>query len=124
MKPPLIVESSSEILFFKSIENAEAYIEPIDVRDGVYKNIYDTEGKRLKLKVIKETGTSLFGLYKYTIEKIVIEYDGNTNNYSSELRKTIIQYLSKIDVGVPENDIYKKSLGHLIAAALDCSGYS
>jgi hypothetical protein len=48
----LIVEADEPALFFASVSGAEAYIEAIDVRDGVYPVAYGPDGQVFKLEAI------------------------------------------------------------------------
>ncbi|MDR6533145.1 hypothetical protein J2800_003906 [Caulobacter rhizosphaerae] len=52
--PPieLIVEADEPALFFSSVGGAEAYLEAIDVRDGVYPVAYGPDGQVFKLEAI------------------------------------------------------------------------
>lgn len=46
---PLIFFGDNQMEFFRSREDAEAYMEPIDVRDGVWQPGYDSEGRLLRV---------------------------------------------------------------------------
>ena len=48
----LIVEADEPALFFSSVSGAEAYLEAIDVRDGVYGAAYGPDGQVFKLEAI------------------------------------------------------------------------
>lgn len=48
----LIVEADEPALFFSSVSGAEAYLEAIDVRDGVYPVAYGPDGQVFKLEAI------------------------------------------------------------------------
>lgn len=46
----LIVEADEPALFFSSVRRAEAYLEAIDVREGVYPVAYGPDGQVFHLK--------------------------------------------------------------------------
>jgi hypothetical protein len=48
----LIVEADEPALFFSSRSRAEAYLEAIDVRDGVYPVAYGPDGRLFQLEAI------------------------------------------------------------------------
>lgn len=48
----LIVEADEPALFFSSVSRAEAYLEAIDVRDGVYPAAYGPDGQVFQLEAI------------------------------------------------------------------------
>ncbi|MBI1686245.1 hypothetical protein [Caulobacter hibisci] len=48
----LIVEADEPALFFSSASGAEAYLEAIDVREGVYSVAYGPDGQVFKLEAI------------------------------------------------------------------------
>lgn len=48
----LIVEADEPTLFFSSVSGAEAYLEAIDVSDGVYPVAYGPDGQVFQLEVI------------------------------------------------------------------------
>lgn len=50
MTPPIIVIDGNDIEVFKNAQEAELYLEPIDVRNGVYE-CYDANGKKLSVYV-------------------------------------------------------------------------
>lgn len=48
IKPPLIIAEGWDVQLYNSITDAVGYLEPIDVRDGIYKG-YDAEGRSLSI---------------------------------------------------------------------------
>src|SRR5687767_133275 len=49
---PTIIATTAELLVFRSVEAAEAYLEPIDVENGEYIAAWDGAGRPLGLAVI------------------------------------------------------------------------
>jgi hypothetical protein len=54
MKPPIFVFEPNDLTIFESVENAERYIEPPEVRDGSL-FFYDSEGRVLEGSVYKDS---------------------------------------------------------------------
>jgi hypothetical protein len=69
--PITITDKNGDHEVFDSVEAAEAYMEPIDVRSGEYM-VRSADGRELKLRVIVSTGTMLWGFWKIAIEKVEI----------------------------------------------------
>lgn len=77
----LIVEADEPALFFSSVGEAEAYLEAIDVRDGVYPVAYGPDGQIFKLDVMGN---------RVRIKPVV------GLKVPDDLRALLIQYLSAI----------------------------
>lgn len=54
-------------MFFRSVDDAERYLEPVDVRSGEYV-AYDASGRRLGLEVRTARRPALFGLVTADVE--------------------------------------------------------
>jgi hypothetical protein len=85
-RPPigLIVEADEPVLFFSTIKAAETYMEPIDVRDGVYKAAYDVRGNSFAIDVVDD--------------HVVICPNTDTRCSKERLRELLINFLSELDV--------------------------
>lgn len=70
IKPPVIVDARTELLFFRSPEAAGAYIEEIDVTNGEYGACWDSEGRPLALR-IEPQEHSAFRLLGWPTESVV-----------------------------------------------------
>jgi len=53
----LIVEADEPALFFSSVKGAEAYLEAIDVRDGVYRAAFGPDGQPFDIRATGERVT-------------------------------------------------------------------
>lgn len=53
----LIVEADEPALFFSSVKGAEAYLEAIDVRDGVYRAAFGPDGQPFDIRAAGERVT-------------------------------------------------------------------
>jgi hypothetical protein len=51
MKPPIIVNDNGDLLAFDTVEKAERYLEPQDVRED--NELFDGEGRVLKEVIVK-----------------------------------------------------------------------
>ncbi|MBI9075941.1 MAG: hypothetical protein JEZ02_11050 [Desulfatibacillum sp.] len=81
MKPPIIINESGDITFFSSVEEAEEYLEAIDVTNGVYQG-YDAEGHPLKLQALND--------------RVTIEKEPGVQNRVFELEKLIRTALANV----------------------------
>lgn len=52
--PPIVSDENGDINLYPSVEDAEQYMEAIDVRDGVYE-VFDSIGNRLAVSAEGET---------------------------------------------------------------------
>lgn len=68
VRPPIIVDSRRELLLFRDVARAEAYLEAIDVRNGEYSAAYDSEGHGLALSTKMVRRRIFFGLLPTRIE--------------------------------------------------------
>lgn len=50
-KPPIITKSEGDVLVFRDVPTAEAYVEHYDVADGLYDLVFDSLGRRLEFVV-------------------------------------------------------------------------
>jgi len=69
MKAPILIDESGDITIFDSIEDAERYMEPIDVRNGEY-IARDAEGVLLDVRIVTERIPVLFGLWTKAVERV------------------------------------------------------
>jgi hypothetical protein len=71
VKPPIVVSEPGNIDLFKSVQEAERYLEPPNVEDGET-IVHDSEGRRLSLEIVEEPSIKLLGLAINSIEKVRI----------------------------------------------------
>lgn len=102
MNPPIIADDDGDVLFFESVESAERYIEPIDVRDKALL-IFDSEGRLLQASSVK---VSRFR------QRVVLSAVDDTPQHEAELRATIVRFLSR--VGQPADVLEASPLAELI----------
>lgn len=97
MKPPIIVLNLDEggtPMFFKSREDAERYIEPVDVNNGEYA-AYDGEGRQLLLRAFEDKGARAFGRFWTTGGYVVIEDAEQEPRHVEELRHALLAFLNR-----------------------------
>lgn len=106
MKEPIIVTENGDIDIFESVEKAERYIEPIDVKtgDSVF---YDSEGRILQASVIEDSRG---------IEKTVIEDGKEYRVNNSELKRILIDFLEYLDY--PRHELEVMELSSLVKESL------
>ena len=99
MKYPVIVCEGCDIQFFKSVENAEAELEAIDVKNGSY-NAYDSEGAVLELNVYKQKiKTQWWQIWlPEEVEKVKIEECYNKSFRKKELSEKLVSCYEKLAI--------------------------
>lgn len=120
MKPPIIIDENGALTFFKSLTDAERYLEPIDVRNQEY-IAYDSEGRRLELRVEEEeVGAGLLGFGKTRRERVRIAQAEEVPAHAEELKKTLRASLQKLGVSLES----LHSLYDLVTASTQRMGFS
>ena len=103
MKAPFFLNESGNVLVFRSIEEAERYIEPIDVINREYIG-YDSIGRRLQLLVADAN--------RVKIQSAEIEPE-----HTDELKEVLTRFLSL--VGVSQSWLLDAPLEKLVAKMLE-----
>lgn len=121
MKPPFIVSESGDISIFKSVFDAERYLESPDVIDGRY-IVYDSEGHLLKLEAMSQKSTSLLGLNVVQVGKVSISSGEAEAPRTEELRQSLVGFLVRLSAG---NDWLKEStLQEVLAKTIEMTGFT
>ena len=71
MKTPISINENGDVSTFASVEEAETYMEPVDVERGEY-IVMDADGRRLTVEVVMEEALLFWGLWKTRIKKVRI----------------------------------------------------
>ncbi len=121
MKPPILLYADGSFDFFKSVEEAERYAEPIDVQNHEYV-AYDSEGRRLELRVEEETVSLWLGLEKTFRERVRIVQAEDTATHAEELKNLLRASLQTS--GTPSDSLHSASLQDLITAGLQRMGFT
>lgn len=103
MKPPIIADNNGDVLVFRSLKDAEIYIEPVDVQNNEY-TAYDSEGRLLRLKTIKHN-------------RVALEPIESEPLHASQLRTLLQEHL--VALGLPLEWIDGASLAELVAKRLE-----
>jgi hypothetical protein len=103
MKTPIFINERGDVSVFESVEDAEHYIEPIDVANNEYVG-YDSEGRLLQLTVTDAN-------------RVNIRSAESVPRHAAELRKALTWFLSY--VGVSENWLSNASLQELVEKMLE-----
>jgi hypothetical protein len=121
LRPPILLYADGSFDFFKSVEEAEHYAEPIDVQNHEYV-AYDSEGRRLELRVEEEVVAGLFGLGEIKRERVRIVQAENTATHAEELKNLLSASLQTS--GTPPDPLHPATLQELIAAGVQRMGFS
>ena len=103
MKAPVIVCEQGGLLFFKSVDDAESYLEAIDVDEGRY-TAYDREGKNLRLTTVDEQRPVLFGVLRAHRRRVRIEPERGDARPAGSLRQELLTYLRGLDIPADQLD--------------------
>ena len=99
--PPVIISESGDVDVFESVEDAEKYLEPVDVRAGRFV-AFDSEGRSLLLYP--------------TSPRISIALAEETPSHAEELSVLLKRFLGQ--VGVAHPSLESDSLPELIEKSL------
>jgi hypothetical protein len=119
MKPPIILDNRGDLRFFRAAHDAEAYAEPIDVRNGEYVG-YDSQGRILSLTVVSEQVPGLLGRFGGHSERVVIGSEEATPQHAEELSGALRGFLRR--AGVNREWLNSASLDELVQKGLDLQG--
>jgi len=120
MKVPIIVNGHGDVSIFESVEYAEQYLEPIDVKNKEYV-VYDSEGYLLQLAIFKEELPFIFGRTEL-IETVRISPIRSGSDRSNELRKLLIKFFQETRAVVEQSDLL--SLRELVSKSVSIYGFS
>jgi hypothetical protein len=71
MKTPISINENGDVSIFETVEEAEAYMEPMDVERGEY-TVLDADGRQLDVVIAVKEVPIFFGLWKTRLKKIEI----------------------------------------------------
>ena len=108
MQPPITIDDHGDLSIFERLEDAEKYVEPIDVSRGDLV-AYDSEGRLLRGRIVK---TWLFGLGR----GVKLELAEDAPQHVLALRQSLIEFL--VELGEPGDVLETESLPELIAKGI------
>jgi hypothetical protein len=114
-EPILLVDRRGDMRIFPTREQAQAYLEPHDVRIQEY-IAYDSEGRRLQLRVERKKQTLFTVLPIPPEEQVVVQSGEGEPTHREELREQLIRALS--NAGEPPDQLATASLTRLVSKAL------
>ena len=117
MRNPIIVDEKGNIDLFKTKQDAEEYLEPIDVHNQEY-IAYDSQGMLLRLGVRSETRRFFFNILSDTFEVVCISETGVDR--SQELRKKLKRFLCQ--VGMIDSNFKEEELLSYVSLLIDYFG--
>ena len=120
MKTPIIVDGHGNVSIFESVEYAEHYLAPIDVKNEKYV-VYSGEGYLLQLEISQKELLPIFGRTEL-IETVKISTSESAADHSGELRKLLINFFRETKTAFQKNDLL--SLRELVDQAVNVYGYS
>lgn len=71
MKTPILINEHGDLSIFTSVEEAESYMEPIDVERGEYV-VTDADGLPLSVGVVEEEVPVFWGLWRVRAKRVRI----------------------------------------------------
>lgn len=120
METPILVIENGDISIFKSVNKAQRYLEPIDVKNSEYV-AYDRDGHLLSLTISQKRNSSFFGKAK-TIESVEISEAEEEGDHAEDLRKALINFFKR--TGVYNHDDETLTMNELINKAVNQFGYA
>lgn len=119
MEPPIIVYQNGDILIFDCAESAEAYIEPVDVKNGEYVAC-DADGHEIELHINTETRKTFIFFGKVQVDFVNLVGTNRNSNKVEAIKKSIIGLL------YPNNNDWNKdaNLRDLSYIYIDRFGYN
>jgi hypothetical protein len=123
VKPPIIISEPGNIDLFRSVQEAERYLEPPDVENGRI-IVHDSEGRRLSLEVVTEPNTTLFGIRINGIgtERIKIGSEESLPVHGNELKQLLIDFL--VRVGTAPESFHNTTLEGVLDHAIQRCGFT
>jgi hypothetical protein len=119
MKVAIVLDNNGDLLFFRDVEQAETYVEPIDVRNGEYTG-FDAEGRRLSLSVESRQEGGVLGRLGGRSERVAIASDVTTAKHRDQLERDVRDFLRR--AGVEQQWLDTAQLEALIGKGLELQG--
>ena len=112
--PILLVIEDRDMEAFETVTDLEIYLEPVDVRCGLYK-VYDADGRQLRIEILPDSKSQgiLRGLFSLGRECVSISEDLHVPVRGDELNASIRRYLTWVG-RFSEEEVLKMSLAELI----------
>jgi hypothetical protein len=95
MKPPIIVSESGDLSIFRSVQDAEQYLEGPDVLENLYV-AYDCEGRLLRLEAKGAKNSKFLRMTTWDIGKVIITSTESEPSHVKDLEKLLRGFLEKL----------------------------
>jgi hypothetical protein len=118
IRSPIIVDAGSELLFFRDVERAEAYLEAVDVRNGEYSAAYDSDGRALTLGTKIVARHVFFGLVPTKIESASLV--ATEADRAPQLRELLTKHVIKDEATTAP----QRPLATLVTMAVERQGFT
>jgi hypothetical protein len=112
MTPPIIVDAVEDVLVFDSVEKAELYLEPFDVKNEPIR-VFDGEGRLLRAVIVETKGPICTKVERVRFDSVDVE-----PKHQSELWTLLIEYLSRAERRSREQ-FESQTLEELVRKALE-----
>jgi hypothetical protein len=109
------LDNRGDVRFFESLQEAENYVEAIDVVNNEYVG-YDSEGRILSLAV-KPGSTGILGQLGIRRNRVAITIDEQRPSHADELRTLLVSFLRR--VGVAQQWLNSASLDELVRKGIE-----
>ena len=100
IQPPIVLLDGADIIFFAAVDEAESWLEPVDVRAGSFRML-DSSGRELTASV-DEVPVGLLTKLGFGRETVSITAVPAGRSALDELRAILIAYLVRLGLGSKE----------------------
>jgi hypothetical protein len=122
MTPPIFISDSGDLDVFRSVEDAERYVEAPQVLEGRCV-AYDSDGRLLRLTAPKSKMSAFFSIRDYNVDRpITIEEAEADPSHQVELTDLLRAHLPR--VGCPAESIANTPLEGLVTIATERIGFT
>ncbi len=115
-RPPLFFWEPRDLTVFRSVDEAESYLEAVDVRSGDVGRGYDALGRKLEVSVEEREKRSVLGRTKLELVRIALSDD--RSEHADELREILVTYLEACGAKDPGASNESATLEQLIGLAV------
>lgn len=126
LKLPIVVEEHGDVSVYASVDEAEAAVEAIDVRNGEFR-FYDANG--LVLRAVVRTDTPPHGRLRRLlapaperIELLVPEAEDRRPEELTEILRGFLSRAGSVHAGIPDTELAAAPLPKLIDATAKLAG--
>jgi hypothetical protein len=121
MTPPIVIDARSELLFFRTADAAQSYVEEIDIENGEYGDCWDSEGRLLRLEI--EVGEErILGVFRMKFQHPILRELESEPTHGDQLRATLIAFLERL--GAHAGDLSSETLSGVLGKAVARCGWT